>query len=444
MDAPTNSIYLGNSASEHRKLLAQSAVVMKLGLMLMQSGASAYRTKASMARLAKAVGLDEHHAQLSFTEISTTSYTGHNFRTEVAETRIKGINAYKIDLLGEFVSSLPQQISPAQASDTLDRIARVKPLYAPWLLALAAGLACAGFAFLNRGGAIECAVVLLAAAAGQFLRSTLAHRGMNHAAVWMLCGLLSGSLYVGAINLLITPGLIADNHLVGFISSILYLVPGFPLVTGILDLFRMDFAAGINRLTYVLLLLVSGSFSVWLLALIFSLPLEQAPLPELSPLLLFALRALASFVAAFGFAMLFAATPLTCFWAGLIALLVNPARISLVENQHWAPHLAILAAVFTAGLLADLLAGAYQRRIARISLSVPVVVTMVPGVAFYMSMAHFSNGQVNEALASFVQVLFSFLALGLGLVFARLLTDKNWLFDRDTQNLASLDQRHMR
>ena len=29
-----------------------------------------------MARLAKAVGLKEHHAQVTFTEISTSSYTG--------------------------------------------------------------------------------------------------------------------------------------------------------------------------------------------------------------------------------------------------------------------------------------------------------------------------------------------------------------------------------
>ena len=63
---------------------------------------------------------------------------------------------------------------------------------------------------------------------------------------------------------------------------------------------------------------------------------------------------------------------------------------------------------------------------------------------FYMSMAHFSNGDVNEALASFVQVLLIFAALGMGLALSRLLMDKNWLYDRDTQNLASLPQGHMR
>ena len=65
-----------------------------------------------MARLAKAVGLKEHHAQVTFTEISTSSYTEGNFRTEVAEQRTMGINAHKIDQLGKFISELPERITP--------------------------------------------------------------------------------------------------------------------------------------------------------------------------------------------------------------------------------------------------------------------------------------------------------------------------------------------
>ncbi|MDY3048933.1 MAG: threonine/serine exporter family protein [Rothia sp. (in: high G+C Gram-positive bacteria)] len=440
---PTNSIYLGSTRKQHKELVAQSAVVLKLGLLLMKSGASAYRVKSSMSRLAKAVGLEEHHAQVHFTEISTTAYCDGNFRTEIAETRIKGISAYKIDLLSDFVSSLPERIEPAVANATLTRIEKEKPLYSPLLLALAAALACAAFAFLNRGGVIECAVVLLAAFAGQILRSTLAHRGLNHMAVWMLCGLLSAGIYVGVMSALIAPGLIADNHLVGFISSILYLVPGFPLVTGMLEIARMDFSSGISRLTYVALLLGSASFSVWLISLVFSLPLEQAPPPHLNFWLLLILQMLASFTAAYGFAMLFSATPLSCAWAGVIAAIVNPGRIWLVE-AGWAPHLAIALATFTAGVLSEIVAPLHARRVSRVSLAVPATVTMVPGVMFYMSMAHFSNGNISEALTSFVQVLLIFAALGMGLALSRLLMDKNWLYDRDTQNLAALPQGHMR
>ena len=67
-DTNTRSIYLGSSRLAHEHLVAQSQVVLRLGRILMKSGASAYRIKASMARLAKAVGLKEHHAQVTFTE----------------------------------------------------------------------------------------------------------------------------------------------------------------------------------------------------------------------------------------------------------------------------------------------------------------------------------------------------------------------------------------
>ncbi|MDY6051656.1 MAG: threonine/serine exporter family protein [Rothia sp. (in: high G+C Gram-positive bacteria)] len=440
---PTNSIYLGSTRAQHQQLVDQSAVVLKLGLLLMKSGASAYRVKVSMARLAKAVGLDEHHAQVHFTEVSTTAYTQGNFRTEIAETRIKGISAYKIDLLSDFVSSLPERIDPAQASAALTQIEKAKPLYAPWLLALAAACACAAFAFLNRGGVIECSVVLLAAFAGQFLRSTLAHRGLNHMVVWMLCGFLSAGIYVGVINSLVAAELVADNHLVGFISSVLYLVPGFPLVTGMLEISRMDFGSGIARLAYVAVLLASASFAVWLTSFVFSLPLEQAPVPQIASGLLLGLWVLSSFTAAFGFAMLFSATPASCMWAGAIAAVVNPGRLLLVEHG-WAPHLAIALAALSAGVGAELVAMALKHRISRVSLAVPATVTMIPGVMFYMSMAHFSNGNVAEALAIFVQVLLIFAALGMGLALSRLLMDKDWLYDRDTQVLSSLSQGRLR
>ena len=110
-DTNTYSIYLGSSREQHKFIVAQSQVVLRLGRILMKSGASAYRIKASMARLAKAVGLKEHHAQVTFTEISTSSYTDGNFRTEVAEQRTMGINAHKLDQLGKFISELPEKIT---------------------------------------------------------------------------------------------------------------------------------------------------------------------------------------------------------------------------------------------------------------------------------------------------------------------------------------------
>ena len=443
-DTNTRSIYLGSSRLAHEHLVAQSQVVLRLGRILMKSGASAYRIKASMARLAKAVGLKEHHAQVTFTEISTSSYTEGNFRTEVAEQRTMGINAHKIDQLGKFISELPERITPAEANAELDRIDSAKPLYTRWMLALASAVACAGFAFLNRGGLVECSVVFLAAGAGQFLRSTLLKRGVSHLATWMACGFLAAGLYIAVVNVLVAAGLVSPNHMIGFISSVLFLVPGFPMVTGMLDISRMDFLAGISRLTYVGLLLLSASFAVWVLGSLFHLPLASPAPLNLDPTLYLLLQIISSGVAAAGFAMLFAASPVACVWGGVIAAVANPVRIHMVEAGMPA-HMAATIAVFGVGILAEVVAPLHQRKYTRISLSVPAVVTMVPGVPFYRSMSHFASGDMYSAANGFVQSLLIFMALGMGLAFVRLLFDKNWLFDQDTQVLNRLDtDRHLR
>lgn len=443
-DTNTRSIYLGSSRLAHEHLVAQSQVVLRLGRILMKSGASAYRIKASMSRLAKAVGLKEHHAQVTFTEISTSSYTDGNFRTEVAEQRTMGINAHKIDQLGKFISELPEKITPAEANAELDRIDSAKPLYTRWMLALASAVACAGFAFLNRGGLVECTLVFVAAGAGQFLRSTLLKRGVSHMATWMACGFLAAGLYIALVNLLVATGLVSSHHMVGFISSILFLVPGFPMVTGMLDISRMDFLAGISRLTYVGVLLVSASFAVWVLATVFHLPLGTPTRLPLDPFTYLMLQVLSSGVAAAGFAMLFAASPVACVWGGVIAALANPARILMV-GAGMPPHMAATIAVFAVGIMAEVVAPLHQRKYTRISLSVPAVVTMVPGVPFYTSMSYFASGDMYSATSGFIQSLLIFMALGMGLAFVRLILDKNWLFDQDTQVLNRLDtDRHLR
>ena len=443
-DTNTYSIYLGSSREQHKYIVSQSQVVLKLGRILMKSGASAYRIKASMARLAKAVGLQEHHAQVTFTEIATSSYADGNFRTEVAEQRTMGINSYKIDLLGKFISELPDRISPSEADAEITRIDSMPHLYKRWMLSLASAIACTGFAFLNRGGLVECLVVFIAAGAGQFLRSTLMKRGTSHMAIWVACGFLGAGTYIGIIRLLVALNLVGSDHMVGFISSILFLVPGFPMVTGMLDISRMDFLAGVSRLTYVAVLLVSGSFAVWVLASLFEIPLLQNIRPDIPVGLYILLQVISSGVAAAGFAMLFAASPVACVWGGVIAAVANPARIWLVE-AGWAPHMAATVAVFGVGIMAEIVAPLHGRKYSRISLSVPAVVTMVPGVPFYLSMSYFSGGNMYAATSGFVQSLLTFLALGLGLAFVRLLFDKNWLFDQDTQVMKKLDSAsHMR
>ena len=114
----------------HDRLSYQSRVVLRLGQMLLSAGAGSYRVKASMRTCAEAVGIEKHHAQVTFTEIVATAYANGTFRTELAEQRLLGVNADKIDRITNYLASIEgKQVLVEDVDKALDRIERVKPPY---------------------------------------------------------------------------------------------------------------------------------------------------------------------------------------------------------------------------------------------------------------------------------------------------------------------------
>ena len=415
----------------HDRLAYQSRVVLRLGQMLLAAGAGSYRVKASMRTCAEAVGIEKHHAQVTFTEVVATAYANGTFRTELAEQRLLGVNADRIDRITNYLATIEgTQVLVEDVDKALDEIERVKPLYG-WLAnALASGLACAAFAFLNAGGWVECSVVAIAAFIGQFLRRQMLKRHMNHFGVWMVCGGVAASVYILCVYLAQKYMGIDPTHQAGFISALLFLVPGFPLVTGIIDLVRHDFAGGIQRIVYVAMLVVSAGVAVWSISKVFNWSVTPEYVVSLPAYIHFPLRFFTSFVAAFGFAMLFNSPPKVCAAAALIGAVINTGRIALAVELGMPVPAAVGLAALCAGLLAA--AAAAKTRYSRVTLSVPAVVIMIPGVPLYRSLTYLNNGQTMEALEQLSTVLFTIVAIGIGLAISRMLTDRAWLMESPT------------
>ena len=415
----------------HDRLAYQSRVVLRLGQMLLAAGAGSYRVKASMRICAEAVGIEKHHAQVTFTEVVATAYANGTFRTELAEQRLLGVNADRIDRITNYLATIEgTQVLVEDVDKALDEIERVKPLYG-WLAnALASGLACAAFAFLNAGGWVECSVVAIAAFIGQFLRRQMLKRHMNHFGVWMVCGGVAASVYILCVYLAQKYMGIDPTHQAGFISALLFLVPGFPLVTGIIDLVRHDFAGGIQRIVYVAMLVVSAGVAVWSISKVFNWSVTPEYVVSLPAYIHFPLRFFTSFVAAFGFAMLFNSPPKVCAAAALIGAVINTGRIALAVELGMPVPAAVGLAALCAGLLAAAVAA--KTRYSRVTLSVPAVVIMIPGVPLYRSLTYLNNGQTMEALEQLSTVLFTIVAIGIGLAISRMLTDRAWLMESPT------------
>ena len=396
---------------------------MRVGTMLLGAGSGSYRVKIAMQQVARALGMDSVDAQVTVNEITATARRGSIFRTEVAQSRSIGVNAHRIASLERLCATLPSRVTQQEITDRLDAIEARPLLYGTWANAVFAAVACAAFAFLNNGGPVEVLVVFFGAGLGQATRRVLLHRGFNQLGVTMLAAAVASVVYLGIVNLLFATGVVDTIHESGYVSAVLFLVPGFPLITAALDLSRLDFSAGVSRLTYALMIMTSAAMSVWAVSAVMGLTPDPAAPLALSAGLTFALRLVASAFGVLGFALMFNSRWRVALAAAGIGMVANVVRLEMVDAG-----VVVQAAACVAGLIVGILANlvAPRMKIPRIILSVPAVVIMVPGAAAYRAVYYLNDGQTVQALAYGVQAAFVVIALAIGLTIARTVTDGSW------------------
>ncbi len=405
------------------RLIRRSGVVLRVGRVLLSAGCGSYRVRAAMSQVGTALGLDSVEAQVSVTEIVATSHQGPIFRTEVTQARTIGVNSERIALLEQFTRELTPGTEVEYIDSFLDEIERRPLRHGELTAGLFSGLACAAFAFLNNGGPIECAIVFVAAMLGQLVRRGLIHRGYNQFAVTLLAGTVAATAYLAVAGGLYELSLINSVHESGYVSAVLFLVPGFPLITGAMDLSRMDFTAGISRLAYAMMLLICAAVSVWIVSALFGLTPMPAQPPALDPATKLLLRLLASLLGVFGFAVLFNSPWRMAGIAALIGAIANVARLELLDAGMIAQGAAGVGGLIV-GVLANIVAP--RMRLPRLTLCVPAVVIMVPGASVYRAIYYLNAGDTIQALSYGVQAAFVVLALAIGLMMARIVTDSGW------------------
>ncbi len=404
----------------------RSGAIMRTGLLMLESGTASYRVKQAMQAVGRSLGVEQVHEQVTLTEITLTARVGHRFRTEVAELRKAGVNADRIAALDRFRRELPETTTPGDIHRALDAIERTPARYHPLVNAAAAGAACGGFAALNQAHAIEIITVFVAAGAGQYLRRHLAHKGFNALGTTMIAAFLATGLYLGVLGLigLVGPGL--EVHASGYISSVLFLLPGFALITGTLDMAKLDFSAGLSRVAFGLMIVMGAGVAVWGLSLMSSLDTSQrnATLPLWVQTVIWAV---ASFVGVAGFALMFNSPirmALTAAWIGMVAYVGR----HLLQLMDVPIQMATAVACVLIGILAAIMARGGRWPV--ITLQVPAALVQIPGVPAHEAIVSLNEANYIEATSGILQVLLAGIAILVGLVIGKLITDREWSFER--------------
>ena len=409
-------------------LVRRSEVVRRAGVLMLGAGTSGLRVREVMRAVASTLGIDHLSAQVTSTDIVLTVGRGGRYRTLVGEIGSPGVNAHRIALLRELIESLPVTSTIADVTRRLQAVERPRPLHRLWLLTVLVAVACVSVTVLGGGGWVEAVAVLPASALGFAALRRLQAWQLNHLASVWTAAVVSCAGYVAFAQIVaLAVGGPSPRQAVGFICAAIFLIPGFPLVTGGLDLGRLDLQAGVPRLAYAGMVLLAIALGVWVVAVVAGISPDPAPVLTGPLWLSWLIRVAASFFAVFGWAMMFNSPTRAAVTSGVVAALGNVVRLVLLDGGA-SNHAATFVGCLLMGLLCAL-AGRFLR-LEKIIMTVPTLLVSIPGSSALRTLLYFDQRDVVLAVENLVATVLVVVAMIAGLSVARMVTDPEWAFTR--------------
>jgi len=217
--------------------------LLRAGTALIKAGAGSNRVVTNVTRLATAFGYEaEVNPGTRFIAISLFSGQENIFTGTRSMPALPGVNFGVISAVSQLSWDITEKnIDFQSARRALDSAIQV-PEYSRPVILLMVGLAGAGFCFTFGGGAVEMGIAFIATVAGLFLRQELNRKKYNTYLV----------TYVSAVFASFVIGVfwkagIASKLDHAFATSILFLIPGVPLINSFIDLMDGYIMNGIDR-----------------------------------------------------------------------------------------------------------------------------------------------------------------------------------------------------
>ena len=240
-------------ASEQR---AVSRLIAQAGQMLLAHGAESTLVGDIMRRIGLASGMNEVEVSLSASSlVITTVYDGHCITT-ARRCPDRGINMRVVTQVQRICIMLERGIiDPPMAQHKLEKISPAR--YNRWLVLVMIGLSCASFSRLAGGDWSVFAMTFLASSVGMVVRQEIGHRHFNPLLNFTATAFVTTVISAQAVTLQI-----GNRPELAMASSVLMLVPGFPLINAVADMLKGYINMGIARFTMSSLLTLATSLGI--------------------------------------------------------------------------------------------------------------------------------------------------------------------------------------
>lgn len=233
-----------------------SRLAVLAGQRLLQHGAESMLVMDVTRRLGLALGVESVEVSLSASSMVLTTLHQGRCITTTRRCQDRGINMQVVTEIQRVC--IMAERGMLDVHGVQQRLDRVKPLrYNRFLVIVMIGLSCASFSRLAGGDWPVFLLTFIASSVGMFVRQEIAHCHfnplLNFGITAFVTTLISGFGQVYQIG---------ETPFIAMASSVLMLVPGFPLINAVSDMVKGFANMGIARWTLASLLTLATSMGI--------------------------------------------------------------------------------------------------------------------------------------------------------------------------------------
>lgn len=372
----------------HQQLKEVTIFLAEYATTLMAVGAQTSRIQINTTRIAVALGfkmnmlifpktlsitLQDENCDHSYTYVSKTPSLPLNFNINMELSKLSW-------------QAHDDKLDVAELRRRFDTIVKSRR-ESPWVVLVLVAFANACFCRLFDGNLMSMAIVWIATFIGFYIRQQLTRRGMNALAVFVICAFVS--TMIGATDYLYIHGGTEDITLG---TSMLYLVPGVPLINGVMDIIDHHVLNGMARLANALLLIICIALGLTITLLITGAdPIIYTKVVRPDVIQAAVADGLFAAVAGLGFAIISNPPRRALVICALLACVGHGVRYFLMHHSSIMMDQASASTI--AGLIIGLLSILFARRIHCPSecFAFPSLLPMVPGMFAYKAIRDLIN-----------------------------------------------------
>ena len=241
-----------------------SRLCIECGLLLLQHGAESMLAEQLATRLGLALGVDQVDSSISSNAIVLTTITADRCITSTRRIVDRGINMHVVTEVQHVVILAEHHL--LDRAQVKKKLSSIKPLrYPRWVMVLMVALSCACFSKLNGGGWDGFLVTFFGSGCAMYIRQVLTSRQINPLINFCITAFVATSVS----GLILKIPYFTPTATISMAASVLLLVPGFPLINAVADMFKGHVNTGLARwamaslLTLATCIGVVMAMSVW-------------------------------------------------------------------------------------------------------------------------------------------------------------------------------------